>query len=281
MRKFMKKFICALLLCIFFSFDLFSEPSKELKTLILIIATDDKPAYRELQKIWEAYMNSDLKHFEAYFIRANPDLASSYEIKQNEISVRTQEGFTPGILNKTILSMEAMQSRLDEFDYVLRTNLSSFYPYENLLKYLTKLPRKNCYCGISLHIPKSGGDLPPELETIPFISGAGIILSRDAAKMLIKDHQELEKYKGVMPDDVFIGLFYQKKKVPLISAKRWDYPTHAAWIEQSDKVEDYAYHFRAKYNYNIRTVQDPYADEILTLKALLKRYYSIFLGYNT
>lgn len=178
----MKKHIYFLFLCVFFCFDLFSEHLKEPKTLILIIATDDKPAYRELQKIWEAYMNSDPEHFEAYFVRANPHLPSAYEIKKNEILVKTQESFFPGIINKTIMSMEALQSRLDEFDYVLRTNLSSFFPYNNLLKYLSKLPTENCYCGVNLHIPKDWIVIP-NLDPIFFISGAGIIFSKDVAKL--------------------------------------------------------------------------------------------------
>lgn len=81
----------------------------------------------------------------------------------------------------------------------------------------------------------------------------------------------------MLPDDVFIGLFCQKKKVPFIDAQRWDYPTYAGWIEHNHEIEEHAYHFRAKNSYSIRTTQDPYEDELLTLKALVKRYYSISL----
>lgn len=246
--------------------------SGELKTLILIITTDNQPFYKEAQKIWKAYMNSDPDHFEAYFLRANPDLGTPFEISKNELTVKTQESLVPGILNKTILGMEALESRLDEFDYVIRTNLSSFYPFENLRKYLSTLPRQNCYAGISLYQPKSLG-LPPGLDNVPFISGAGIILSKDLAKLLIKNHQKFDKYKAEMPDDVFIGLFYQNNQVHQIPAQRWDYPTYKGWVENNHKIEDYAYHFRAKYSYNVRTTADPFADELLTLKALLKKYY--------
>ena len=272
----MKK--CIYLLLLLVNIVLFGNeapaPAKELKTLILIIATDDKPAYRELQKIWEAYMNSDPKHFEVYFLRGDPNLKTPYEIKKNEILVKIEESFAPGILNKTILGMEAMQPRLEEFDYVIRTNLSSFYPFDNLLKYLNTLPRKRCYCGVSLYQTKELG-LPPEIDIIPFISGAGIILSPDLVDLLVKDHGELENYKTQLPDDVFMGLFFFRKKIHPTAAQRWDYPTHEEWVKNHHKIEDYAYHFRAKYGYNFRTASDPYKDELLTLKALLKKYYSI------
>lgn len=244
----------------------------ELKTLILIITTDDQPFYREAQKIWTGYMNSDPEHFEAYFIRANPDLGTPFEISKNNLTVKTQESLVPGILNKTILSLEALEPRLGEFDYVIRTNLSSFFPFDNLRKYLSRLPRENCYAGISLYQNKSLG-LPADLDIVPFVSGAGIILSKDLAGKMIRDHQALERYKTEMPDDVFIGLFYQKHQITPIPAQRWDYPTYEGWVKYNHKIEDYAYHFRAKRSYSVRTSADPYADELLTLKALLKKYY--------
>lgn len=268
----MQKHVCLLLILLGFNLWANEMPPKELKTLVLIIATDDKPAYRELQKIWEAYMNSDPKHFEVYFLRGDPNLSTAFKINKNEIIVKTEEGFAPGILNKTILGMEALQPRLNEFDFVIRTNLSSFYPFDNLLKYLAKLPKRRCYCGVSLYQTKELG-LPPELDIVPFISGAGIILSPDLVHLMLKNHQEFEKYK-TMPDDVFIGLFYFKNKIPRIAAQRWDYPTHQGWLMNEQAIEDHAYHFRAKYSYNFRTAADPFEEELLTLKALLKKYYS-------
>lgn len=261
------------LFTILFSFNVFAH---EPKTLILIIATDNVPAYKELQTIWESYMNSDPEHFEAYFIRANPDLPKPYEIRKNTITYKTHESYAPGIINKTIGCMEALESRLDEFDFVIRTNLSSFYPFANLLKFLSGLPRENCYCGISLW---TGEIWLPNLDTthIPFVSGAGIIFSRDIVKLLLKEHRNYQRFKASLPDDVFIGLVCHKNSVPIKEAQRWDYPTYKHWLKSNHKIEDFAYHFRAKGNYNIRTDQDPFVDEILTLKALLKRYYSITL----
>lgn len=254
-----------------------TQKSKDLKTLILIIATDDKPAYRELQKIWEAYMNIDPVHFDAYFIRADQKLSTPYVIKKNEITVKTQDGFAPGILNKSILAIDAMGSRIDDYDYVIRTNLSSFYYYPNLLAFLQKLPRTKCYCGVNLFQTQALG-LPPELPVVPFITGAGIIMSTDMAKLLAKNHAQLEKYKAELPDDVFIGLFFERQGVPMMPAQRWDYPTREGWLAHKDSIPDYAYHFRAKYSYDPRSAEDPYADELFTLKELLKKYYSITLS---
>ncbi len=248
------------------------DSSAKLKTLVLIIATDDKPAYKELQKIWEVYMNSDSEHFEVYFLRADPNLSSAYEIRKNEIIVKTEENYTPGIVNKTILGMQAMQDRLKEFDYVIRTNLSSFFPFENLLKYLTKLPRVNCYAGVAQYHTKKLG-LPPEIPFVHYVSGAGIILSRDLVELFINNNHKFERYKRALPDDVFIGMFYNRNKIKISEAQRWDYPTYNLWLEHNHKIEEHAYHFRARNSYALRQVEDPYEDELLVLNALLKKYY--------
>lgn len=251
-----------------------TNEAKELKTLVLIIATDDKPAYRELQKIWEGYMNSDPAHFEVYFLRASPTQSANAIINKdkNEIILKTHEGFVPGILNKSIMAFEAIEPRLDEFDYVIRTNLSSFYYFPNLLKFLKSLPRSKCYCGVSLGIYYN---LLPNITYIPFVSGAGIILSPDLVRLMAKEHNELKSYKSELPDDVFIGLFYQSKGIGVHAAKRIDFPLHQTWLEHKDTIDPDAFHFRAKYSYSLRSIEDPYADELATLKGLLEKYYSI------
>lgn len=261
------KFVTACFLCLCH----FSHAEKELKTLILIIATDDKPAYRELQKVWEAYMNSDLNHFEAYFLRADPQLPVPFQIRKNEIVMKTYEGFAPGIINKTIMALEAMQPRLSEFDYVIRTNLSSFYVFPQLLAFLKTLPKTSVYRGVGFY--PSPQDVPPEFCQIPFISGAGIILSNDLASLLLKESKTLEKYKSELPDDVFIGLFFQKHNVMPIQAPRCDFPTRQLWLQGKNDLSTAAFHFRAKRHHNFRTAEEGYEDELFILSDLLKMYY--------
>ena len=90
----------------------FIAAESNLKVLVLIIASDQVPIYRELQEVWRSYMHSDPQHIEAYFIKGDPNLPSLYEIKEDVIWSRTEEGWSPGIINKTVLSLEAMRDRL-------------------------------------------------------------------------------------------------------------------------------------------------------------------------
>ena len=80
----------------------------KIKLLVLIIASDNLPVYVEEQKIWRSYMHLDPRHVEAYFIKGNPQLPANYFFKEDVIWSQTQDCIIPGILNKTLLSMEAL-----------------------------------------------------------------------------------------------------------------------------------------------------------------------------
>lgn len=249
--------------------EIINSKKKEPKVLVLIIASSGTQAYLELQKVWESYMHTDPEHFEVYFIRGNPELASSSEIKENSLFVMSEESFVPGILKKTVLSMEAMLPRLHEFDYVLRTNLSSFYVFPRLLNFLKTLPPHRCYCGVQLHTPTPH----PQLGMINYISGAGIILSTDLVEMLVHGKEEVFKTSHLLADDELLGLFFQRRGVFTLPAARTDFPTREVWDKTKDQIAENAFHFRAKNNYNIRTAEESFADEIFIDLELLKKFY--------
>lgn len=216
-------------------------------------------------------MHKDPQHFDVYFIRGKPDLTTSYEIKNDDLFVKTEEGYTPGIINKTILSMEAFLPKLKDYDYVLRTNLSSFYVFSRLLNFINTLPKEKCYCGVPLYIP---ADWYPKFGYINFVSGAGIILSTDLVEMLVREKEEIFKFNSELPDDVLIGWFFQKKLINLIVAERSDFHTKDDWHQRKPIISSKSYHFRAKLNPSFRLQEEDFADEIFINRELLDMFYS-------
>jgi hypothetical protein len=107
-----------------------------IKLLVLIIASEDLPVYVELQKIWRAYMHSFPANVDAYFIKGDPNLPTKYQFVDDVIWSQTVENLIPGLINKTVLSLEAMLPKLHQYDYVLRANLSSFFHFPRLLEFL-------------------------------------------------------------------------------------------------------------------------------------------------
>lgn len=228
--------------------------SGEVKILVLIIASDDQPVYPELQKIWRSYMHNDPEHVEAYFIRGNPDLPSMYQIDGDILWSRTSESIIPGIINKTILSLEAFLPRIQkEFDYVLRTNLSSFYVFPKLLDFLKTCPRKGFYCGSDIG----------HVTTIA--SGCGFLISPDIAELFVNNkHHFLNNTSNY--DDVVIGYFLGYRRIPLIHHKRITFTNLEDWHTQKSNLD--GFHFRVKNPDHLRL-----SDDVFMQMQLLNIFY--------
>lgn len=220
--------------------------NRDIKLLVLIIASDEYPVYVELQKIWRSYMHYNRNHIEVYFMKGNPNLATAYEILDDVIWVKSPENIIPGLINKTIVSLEALLPRMrNEFDYVLRTNLSSFYIFPRLLKFLESSQKNRFYCGTDIGVPGIG-------------SGCGFLMSPDIAEMLVRNKGNFVNNMSDN-DDVVIGRFLQANGVPLIPHPRMDFYTIETWHQFKDKIPENVFHFRIKnLQHHLRLMDDVY-----------------------
>jgi len=217
-------------------FLLFCIPMAHAKLLVLIIASDHLPVYVELQKIWKSYMHLDPEQVEAYFLRADPNLPTLVAIDGDVIWAKTSEGWSPdnaGIINKTVLTFEAMLPRMSEFDYVLRTNLSSFYVFPRLLKSLEYLPKNKCYYA-------SGTDSVSTVGT-----GCGFILSRDLVELIVEHKFEFLD-RATPQDDNLIAEFLNKHDIHLTLHPRLDLLSILDWQKNRSSIPEHLFHFRVK-----------------------------------
>ena len=222
-----------------------SKSNDNIKILVLIIASDDKPVYIELQKIWRSYMHNDPEHVEVYFMKCNPHLSSEYVIDGDIIWCRSPENMIPGLTNKTIISMEAFLPRIKtEFDYVLRPNLSSFYVFPRLLNFLKNCPRTNFYCGSNIGDPTIG-------------SGCGFLLSCDLVEMMVINKNFFLNNMNHF-DDVLIGIFLIGRGIRLIPHERIEFYNLNQWHKGKDSIPADAFHFRIKNPEHLRLVDDIY-----------------------
>ena len=254
------KYINLSLLCLNLAIFL-TIPSINSKLLVLIISSDYCPIdecfiYKELQKVWRLYMHYGTKNVESYFIKGNINLGKTALVKEDIIWSKTDEGWSPvsaGILNKTILSLEYLESRLNEFDFVLRTNLSSFYVFPKLLEYLKVLPKQGCYCG--------SGD--------GFASGCGFIMSSDVAGFLVKNKAKLIDQKH-SPDDVIIGQFLTKY-FKFINHPRLDILNSKSFTLSN--LDHRIFQFRIKNNIHKLRI----SEDLEIYKILLAKFYNILV----
>ena len=111
----------------------------------------------------------------------------------------------------------AAGSAAGSFDYVYRTNTSSYVRLARLQAAAAALPRSGCYAGWLGRTPAAGP---------PFVKGAGILLSRDVAA-------EVARHHGPWPwgavDDAAVGAFLAGRGFEAV-------PLHRGLLRSPDDV---------------------------------------------
>jgi len=174
--------------------------------ILLIIASEDNKCYNEMKYIINSYckLYKDSHNLKYFFIQLNESIPDSILVKENNIYVRGKESLIPGILKKTIESLNYINNNYD-YDIVIRTNLSSFYNLDNLYRLIdTKIFDNN---NIAI------GYRP--FNT--FISGTSIILSKINALKLCDYTLYKDVYNNNRNDDVIISEILKRIGIPLIS----------------------------------------------------------------
>ena len=239
--------------------------SKEESPLILVLIICHKSTniqvYCKLKKQWQRYMNLD-KRVKVFFMIRDNDITSDYIIFKNHIVIKGEESYTPGIYEKTIFSMKILLN-LPEFSrikYVIRTNISAFWIWDRLLKFVEDKPTEN-YCASGLIMDKFD-ILSPH--------GSNMIFSKDVALKFSNEYDLNEK--NIYPDDIVLGYLCKKYNIKI---QKYD------WCVTSHIINNYEYvDFIKQIPDNIFTIRNNILDpklrdiyEGLKYKILTDHYY--------
>ncbi len=203
------------------------------KYIFLIIDSDTNHLYDHNRNIIRKYMNiiPDIKSF---FIMMDNDI-SNILIDGDTIKVLGVESLYPGIIIKTLKSMEFCLNNFS-FDYIIRTNISSFWNLYSLINLYDTLPRQKLIQAIIGH------------HGCVFPSGSGMIISRDIISLMVSNKEE---FNMTINDDVSVGQFLQKYNITITAGLRYDYTSNNENISPSDidkMLHDNHYHYRIKDN---------------------------------
>jgi hypothetical protein len=159
------------------------------KVLMLVLASDGS-VYNKFQDCWRRYMNSN-PDITCYFYKAKPDLESEFVFNgKNTLFVKCKESWDT-CWEKTLMAFRYFLPSVDTYDFVYRTNLSSFIHFERYLQFCAGLPSSGVYSGF---IGKHGG--------VSYASGSGFTLSVDMFKKVVEAGANQKK---LIQDDVTIG----------------------------------------------------------------------------
>jgi hypothetical protein len=199
-----------------------------IKLVILVLSHYEDPYDKLEECIRETWAKRIPKNVKLFFYHGKKtvDLVSDCDhIIGDKIITNTNESIE-NIGYKTIRSFEKVFYNLD-FEYLFRTNSSSYVDVERLLLYLNNKSKQNFYSGlIGLHNGNS------------FASGAGYFLSRDLVKLVIEHKND---WKHHLIDDLALSDLLRDLDVHPVDAPRMD-------IRSLPLTQDISnnYHFRCK-----------------------------------
>jgi hypothetical protein len=212
---------------------------------MLVIASRGNRYDKMINNYWSKLINyikvKKITTIKIILIFGNNVKTSDLNLSEDDKLIsNTPENYIPGILNKTIDAFTIINNSY-KYKHILRTNLSSFFILDNLIKTSNALQDTNVYSGVNAVCCKA---------KIPFISGAGIWLSRDNVQYIIDNQSSLDKN---LIDDVAIGKLLINHKKGIL--KRYNIVQTSIEIEDKTTllkniIKNKHYHIRLKSSIN-------------------------------
>jgi len=194
-----------------------------MKFLVLVICAEGTTIYDNLENaVRNTWGTLKDDRWEIFYLYSNPKIEKPY-IDGDKFYAKTQENLK-SIGHKMLQAFDFFFNNY-EFDYIFRTNLSS---YVDLPKLATILESKNFnYDGV---VGKAAG--------IQFASGAGYVLSKNCVNYVI-NHKQYWNHSLI--DDLALGRLMNDNKI---------FPsgelTRQTILRVSEKIDPNQYHYRCK-----------------------------------
>ena len=188
-----------------------NKPSK-MKYINLVLYSDDKE-YNEMKEITQKYYKK-FENVKTMYYKYDEKMNEEYLMEGDVLKIKGKETYVPGILEKTVKAMEYVEN--DEYDYLVRSNISTIVDFKLLDEELKKTPIE--YGGGLINnlqkLDVNAGIKDNTHFGLNYVSGTAIIMSKNTLKEMIKQKDKID-YK--MLDDVSIGLLMRfLKKEPVL-----------------------------------------------------------------
>ena len=242
-----------------------------MRVLCLILASDTAPEYLKFQKLWRRFMKTN-KNVDCFFYKGHPDLTKPEFLEDDTLWIRTPETLE-NVYEKTLRAFEYFIPKLDQYDFVYRSNLSTFVAFEHMLKFCERLTR-TLSCGAVIGGITREDEQRNSLETgTSFPGGNGFLLSTDLVKRLV-----VERIPLTMQDDVTIGVALRKWGVRIIEFSRPDLNDNGTWLVNNPKMIDNPNDWNldpkpSMFTYRLKTFDR--ARDLAMMDSLIKRHYGV------
>jgi hypothetical protein len=209
-----------------------------MRVLVVIISSYNNPVYRDHKEVWRKYMNSH-PAIDAYFLEYHE--TKHRVIEDNTLYLKGKESYCPGIRDKTLDCFEYIVNNTPDYDFIVRTNLSSLWNFTTLIDYISSLPTVGVYNGIR-----------GIYNGVPFVSGSGFIMTKDVVQLLVRNRSLVTTN---ILDDVDIAIALQNLGVAITLGSRKDLGSVAA-VDRY-RYDKSIYHYRMKMDNEAERKEEP------------------------
>lgn len=175
-----------------------------MKIVFLILASKtvvNEDDFRMQQKTWGASNTEDITML---WVRGSE--TEEFSLDSRQLYVPVSEKYE-NILEKTLLATRWIVEKYNP-DFVVRTNVSTYFDLAKMQKFLAKMQQNSV--DLMGYPEVTGRDYSFIKEHFRFMSGAGIVMSRKAAKKILS--LDSRSYTGI-PDDVSISHFFSSLEI--------------------------------------------------------------------
>jgi len=214
------------------------------KDIVMLVIASRSDIYDQMINKYWCYLIKYIKEnnysIKIYLLFGNNVKTDDLNLNDDDkLILNTPESYMPGILIKTIESFKIINNLYD-YKHIIRTNLSSFFIVENILKISENLNDNNIYAGVN-------GIQPA--QNIPFVSGSGFWLSRDIVNIILNNKNKLNKN---LVDDVSIGNILNINNINKYILDRYNLVNGIEISDKKNLIEDIIkkehYHIRINSN---------------------------------
>ena len=183
-----------------------------LSILNLVICSDnDNEKYNEMYNCLRNFYLNFEKHknvfVKTYFLKFTEDI-DNYKLEDNILYIKGKESFVPGIIEKTLKGFQYFSDQINNYQYIIRSNLSTIIDFEYLAKELDTNPIHFYGGGHKRNLQWTGGGINDSTWFgTDYIEGTSIIFTPKSIKYII-DNIGLVRTNII--DDVSIAIFMRE-----------------------------------------------------------------------
>ena len=195
--------------------ELAAAPSKpHFRAVLVVLASSNGPFYTFCRSAWLALAETALQDGVRVVLLYGLGSLSAEEETSFDLVVNFTDaldewvgGSAPVLVNKTLMALPILLERFS-FDFIVRTNIHTFWDARRLAGRLASLPSSGCLAG-----HKMGW-----VQGLSFVNGIDFIISSDLVQPMVEAGRDTAAYSAFAEDIAMSVIVHGILKVPILDA---------------------------------------------------------------